>query len=279
MRTRDHHRFPPVVHTLLRDALDFLYPPACSLCRRTLSDTDSDPHSLCPVCRTNVAPPLPYRCDRCSAPVGPHLNTSNGCIHCRNDRFAFERVVSLGVYDGPLRNAVLAVKRPSGDVLASALAELLAVRERAFFRQFDPEVIVPVPHHWTDRLLSRHLPPVTLAARLARVLKAPHSSHILSKVRRTPPQSGLTPTERHQNLRGAFRLIGRPRLDGLRVLLVDDVLTTGTTAHRAAALLRKAGATVNVAVLARGLGALTSPAGAAPVAVPVAPSAAASLPI
>ena len=243
-----------------RDAVDFLYPPACAMCGRPRIAADSVPRLLCEACRCAVAPPLPHRCHRCSAPVGPYLDTTQGCIHCRSDRYAFERVVSLGAYGGSLRDAVLTVKQSRGEILATALAELLVLRDQEFFDSAKADVVVPVPHHWTDRVLSQHLPPETLAARIARLLKVPLSSHILAKVRRTPPQTALEPSERRNNLRGAFRLIGRPQLAGARVLLVDDVLTTGTTAHRAASLLKKAGATVNVAVLARGLGALTQPA-------------------
>ena len=167
--------------------------------------------------------------------------------------------MSLGPYGGALKDAILKVKQSRGDVLATALAELLVVNEPGFFDAAKFEVIVPVPHHWTDRLTSRHLPPETLAGRIARLLNVPLGSHILAKVRRTPPQTALEPTERRNNLRGAFRLIGRPQLAGSHVLLVDDVLTTGTTANRAASLLKQAGATVHVAVLARALGAMTPP--------------------
>jgi predicted amidophosphoribosyltransferase len=212
------------------------------------------PRFLCGECRTGIAPNIPDRCMRCSAPVGPYLDTTRGCVHCAADRFAFEQVLSLGVYDARLRSAVLAAKQAGGDVLTAALAELLARREADAFGNLKIELIVPVPHHWTDRLLRRHLPPVTFAARLSHLLDAPWSPHIIAKVRRTPPQSALEPTDRRNNLRGAFRLVGRPEFDGTRILLVDDVLTTGTTAHRAAALLKKAGARVYVAVLARGLG-------------------------
>lgn len=242
------------------DAADFLYPPTCALCRQSCDPAAAVSLALCDNCCAGVAPHLPDRCHRCSAPVGPYLETQQGCIHCRDDRFAFERVASLGVYEGPLRDAVLVAKAQSGDVLAGALAELLIDRERAFFEQVGVDVIVPVPHHWTDRLLRRHLPPATIGSRLARLLRAPYSHHILAKVRRTPPQTELSNTERRNNLRNAFRLIGRPELSGARVLLVDDVLTTGTTAHRAAALLKQAGATVNVAVLARSLGVHTAAA-------------------
>lgn len=238
-----------------RSALDFLFPPTCAACHRPPHDPLNDSPSLCSDCRAGIAPSLPHRCLRCSAPVGPHLDTARGCVHCAADRFAFENVLSLGVYDGPLRSAVLTAKQPHGDRLTAALAELLALNHAEAFSRQPIELIVPVPHHWTERLLRRHLPPVTLAARLARVLNAPCSPHILAKVRRTRPQAQLEPTDRRNNLRDAFRLIGRPQLQGTRILLVDDVLTTGTTAHRAAALLKSAGATVHVAVIARGLGA------------------------
>jgi predicted amidophosphoribosyltransferase len=169
---------------------------------------------------------MPQRCARCSAPVGPFLDTSSGCVHCRGDRFAFERVFSLGVYDAQLRSAVLAAKQQGGEVLTAALAELLARREADELQSLKIDLIVPIPHHWTERLLRRHLPPVTMATRLSRLLMATWTPHILAKVRRTRPQSQLEPTDRRNNLRGAFRLIGRARLDGTRVLLVDDVLTT-----------------------------------------------------
>lgn len=248
-------------HDYLRNAgratVDFLFPPACACCQQPLGDSHDSPRLLCGACRTQSAPILPDRCHRCSAPVGPHLDTTAGCIHCAADRFAFQRVLSLGVYADRLRSAVLSAKQSGGDVLAATLAELLAIREAETLAQLKFDVIVPVPHHWSERLLRQHLPPVTMAERLARLLHVPWTPHLLTKVRRTRPQIELNHTERRNNLRGAFRLRGRPQLAGAQILLVDDVLTTGTTAHRAAAVMKKAGAIVYVAVIARGLGSAT----------------------
>ncbi len=260
MQTRDRRRLSQGVQSLLRDTVDFLYPPACAACHRPLADACETPRFLCTDCRSQLAPIILDRCERCSAPVGPYLDTTAGCIHCRDDRFAFERVFSLGVYDARLRSAVLSAKQQVGDLLTASLAELLARREVDQLQALKIDLIVPVPHHWTDRLVRRHLTPATMAARLSRRLKAPWTPHILAKVRRTRPQTELNATERRNNLRGAFRLVGRPQLEGTRILLVDDVLTTGTTAHRAAAVLKKAGATVFVAVIARGLGPGSQPA-------------------
>lgn len=246
------HRLRQITRSVWQCAGDFVYPPSCAICRSVLCDDAGA--RLCSACRADVAPVLPHRCSRCSAPVGPHLGTERGCIHCREDRFAFAGAISLGPYEGGLRRACIAAKAPDGAIVAAALAELLVEREAASLRGAPVDVIVPVPHHWTERLLRAHLPPVTLAAWLSRLLRVPWSRHILKKVRRTRPQVELSPTARRANLRHAFRLEGRPRLKGARVLLVDDVLTTGTTAHRAAVELKKAGAVVRVAVLARGLG-------------------------
>lgn len=253
MQTRDRRRLSPGVRTLLRDTVDFVFPPMCAGCQRPLPDSSDTPRFVCLDCRQKLAPIIADRCRRCSAPVGPHLDTTAGCIHCREDRFAFERVFSLGVYDGALRSAVLSAKQPGGDVLTASLAELLFLRETDALQSLGIDLIVPVPHHWTERLLRRHLPPVTFATRLSRQLDVPWTAHLLAKVRRTTPQTELNASERRNNLRGAFRLIGGPQLEGSRILLVDDVLTTGTTAHRAASLLKKAGATVFVAVIARAL--------------------------
>jgi len=240
---------------LWRAGLDFVYPPACALCAAAL---DANAHGvaerrLCPACRSMLAPQVPNRCVRCSAPVGPYLDTSRGCVHCRNDRFAFERVLSLGVYEGALRSACLLAKGPAGAPLATGLADMLWSRINNDLRGII-DVVIPVPHHWTSRIGHAHFPPVSIGRLLARRLKGRWHTHILAKVRRTSSQVSLPVTERRHNLRGAFRVVGGSRLNGLTILLVDDVLTTGTTAHRAATELNKAGAErVLVAVIARAI--------------------------
>lgn len=241
-------------------AVSFLYPPVCCLCGRPLTGhalpagDESLAVRLCPGCVESVAPPIDHRCARCSAPVGPYLDTTHGCIHCRDDRFAFERIFSLGVYDGALAKACRLAKDQGEAPLTAALAELLWRRERESLVQESVAVVVPVPHHWTERLTRRHMPPVTLAAALARRLKAKLDTHILAKARRTPAQTSLPPARRRLNLRNTFRATGRLST-ALTVLLVDDVLTTGTTAHRAAQALKEAGAgRIVVTVAARGIG-------------------------
>jgi predicted amidophosphoribosyltransferase len=238
-------------------AVDFVYPPACAHCSVSLNVEDHERPRwwrLCRSCALSLSAPVPNRCARCSAPVGPYLDTTAGCTHCRGDRFAFARAVSLGVYEGALRGACLSAKGPRGGPLATGLAELLWSQVGHELDACGIDLVVPIPHHWTSRLWHSHFPPVSISRALSRRLKARWHGHILAKVRRTPCQVSLSATERRSNLRGAFRVVGGARLQGLRVLLADDVLTTGTTAHRAAVELIDAGAAqVLVAVIARGI--------------------------
>jgi ComF family protein len=252
--------FRSAAGTAWRSGVDFVYERACPRCRCELAHAadaavDRAWPRLCEGCAGEVAPPLEFTCFRCGAPVGPYLETSDGCVHCRDDRFAFERAVALGVYDESLRLACLSIKSSGAEALAAALGHLLWRRNGDELRRLDPEVIVPVPHHWMTRLSRGHNAAATIAGVLASRLRRPLLRAGLRKVRFTPSQTSLTPTERRANLRGAFQASRRRRLTGRRVLLVDDVLTTGTTAHRAArALLEGGAAAVVVAVIARGIG-------------------------
>jgi len=251
-------QFSRAIRDLCRTACDFVYPPVCPLCARDLPRTAASAASasrFCAGCREWIAPPIEQTCRRCSAPVGPFLETAAGCIHCRRDRFAFERVLALGVYQNELKAVCRKVKRPGGRIIASAAAGLLWDRIGAELMAERIDCVIPVPHHWTQRIARRHFASSCVAEVLARRLRSEFCARILAKVRRTPPQSGLNATARRKNLRQAFRAGSRSALAGRSVLLVDDILTTGTTAHEASKALRQAGADrVVVAVLARGLG-------------------------
>lgn len=232
---------------------DFLYPPACLTCGESLPSATP---ALCEACCQDLMQPAGPRCQRCAAPVGPYLDTTTGCIHCRNDKFAFRRVMALGAYDGRLRSAVLRGKHPHGAPLVAAMTDLLVDAWIADLLTEPFNAVVPVPHHWRRRFLRLHNPPETIAEQLARRLQRPYTPHILRKPRPTPSQTHAPISVRRQQQRGAFECPETVDLTGARLLLVDDVLTTGATAHAAATALRsRHAADVIVAVLARGVGA------------------------
>lgn len=260
MNVRSLHRtsVPTAFNRLAVAGFDFLFPPRCPLCRGEMRSTGRVARpNFCDECRQGLlGTARGDACLKCGAPVGPNLGASQGCARCRDDRFAFERVIRLGVYDGPLRLACLRGKQPRNEGLLHALAELTWNAAQQEFVAAQVDLVVPTPHHWMQNLFWPHNSAEVLATAWSRKLRIRCAARGLVKQRRTPRQVTLSPTGRRQNLKQAFKTRNPRQVAGRRVLLVDDVLTTGSTAHECARALRQAGAAaVTVAVIARGIGA------------------------
>jgi len=235
----------------LQAGRNFVYPPRCSLCG--ISQVCSG--SNCGLQIERIAPEVEQACDRCGAPVGPHLETSAGCSYCKNERFLFSRAVALGKYQGALRQLILNLKQNHGAFLGGSLGDLLFYRNQETFEKLAPNLIIPVPLHWIARLHRSHNPASIIAEALSHRLQAKYYGNILAKRKRTPTQTSLTPSKRRKNLRDAFEIRRRKQVVGQKILLVDDVMTTGSTANAATRVLLDAGACeVNVAVVARAPG-------------------------
>jgi ComF family protein len=197
-------------------------------------------------------PQLQRACPRCGSrlPAAPIA-----CPHCRDLRLNFREVCRLGTYEGLLRSAVLRIKRPQEQSLAVALTELLVERSADRLRSWQLDVVIPVPMHWARRAWRGENCPETIASGLGAALRLPVAPHLLVRHRRTVAQASLSPRRRRANVRGAFRTGRHADLPGARVLLADDILTTGATLNEAARTLCRAGASdVYVAVLARAEG-------------------------
>jgi ComF family protein len=134
-----------------------------------------------------------------------------------------------------------------------AMGEYFIQRRRTQLASLRPDVVVPIPMHWQRRWKRKTNSPDLLADRLGRFLRVPVLDRALRPCRNTLQHKYLPHHERFRNIRGAYRLAARHSLQGARVLLVDDVLTTGATCNEAAKLLKNHGGaeTVAVAVLAR----------------------------
>ncbi len=234
--------------------LNLLFPPRCAYCDAELSLVEDD-LLLCDRCRGALAPKSGTYCLRCGAPLSTDQPAPESCEMCEGVRLKFDRVVSLGTYRSQLREAVLRMKQPRGELLSAAMGRFYWLRRGADLSAVSPDVVVPVPMFWRRRLARGTNSPDILAECLARRLHVPLEPRMLVRSRNTAPQSSLKPRERRRNVRGAFRLRAGYALDGLGVVLVDDVLTTGATASEIAGLLKRGGASrVAVAVLARGIG-------------------------
>lgn len=231
--------------------LDFCFPALCPFCETR--EAESESRSLfCLNCQQICHELAGRQCQRCSAPVGPFVDTTKGCVHCRDGRYSFEAVCSLGPYREPLRSACLRAKLHAGHSIAMGLAQQVGIMRHHELMSWSPDLVIPVPHRWSEHLGRPHISSSTLAETLASMYRIPARFDLLLKIRHTPKQALLPPTKRKTNLRGAFGMGGGATLGGATVLLVDDILTTGSTAHECAKVLQQAGAAkVYVAVFAR----------------------------
>ena len=228
---------------------ELVWPRDCHLCGDRLPPSLAECW-LCDGCRTAVGADPHDTCSRCSSTVGPHTDTADGCGRCRGRRYRFEAAVRLGVYDGRLRDAVLAIKHAAGEPLAEQLGRAWAAERGGRLAAPLPTLIVPVPLHWWRRLRRGYDQAAGVARGVGAGLDLPVKAVLLRR-RSTPLQASRSATERWDNVRDAFRLRAGAVVRGERVLLVDDVLTTGATADAATGVLLAAGAAqVRVAVLA-----------------------------
>jgi ComF family protein len=239
------------VSNLIHGLVNLLYPAACHLCNTPLAPHGS---AFCHPCRTELLSDPHNVCPRCAATVGPFADVIQGCLLCRERKYAFEVVVRLGFYEGKLRDAILKMKHSRGETLADLIGEHWAVHAELILRSLGAEIVVPVPLHWRRRWGRGYNQSEALARAIADRLGLPCRPSCLRRVRHTPMQTAQSAAARLENVRGAFRARGA-EFAGHTVLLVDDVMTTGSTASEAARALRQAGAArVVVAVLARSHG-------------------------
>jgi predicted amidophosphoribosyltransferase len=204
-------------------------------------------------------------CPRCGGPLpqlsNPHRKDAdtaakpNGCYRCRGRKLWFDETIAAGLYEGRLRELLLAMKSDKGDPLSLAMGRLVWELRREHLQSLKVDVVSPIPLHWRRRLAHRTNSAAVLAEVLAGRLRAPMADGLLRRRRHTVAQSELTPPKRWENVRQAFSVPGGYHLNQAHVLLVDDILTTGATCSEAARALRKAGAQrITVCVVARAIG-------------------------
>jgi competence protein ComFC len=198
---------------------------------------------ICDECLSSFEPVPKRACDVCGRPLDgfeTQLNERLVCPLCHENKYAFERVRSYGLYRDALVRAILVLKfermEPLGEWFARRLAEV-AERER---ETLTADVVVPVPLH-RDREKERGYNQADLLAKpLAKRLKLPHKGVLLVRTRPRPDKQILSLEERWESVRGAFATRPGSQVDKQRVLLVDDVMTTGATLDACARALLEA---------------------------------------
>jgi ComF family protein len=232
-----------------------LFPSDCRICRAPLTTIARIP--VCEPCLAQIRPLDGLLCRICGEKLFISVaNSTEGalCGICRRAEPHFRRAVAYGVYEGALRDLVHLFKyqgtRPAGKLLGKLLDQAVRTMELP-----DAVIVVPVPL-WSGKRNARGFNQAEAIARSFLALQSSSSiqldTAILVRTRETASQTGLTRHQRRANVRGAFAVVRPEKIKGRSILIVDDVMTTGTTAGECARVLRRAGAKeVFVATVAR----------------------------
>ena len=219
---------------LFEPFLTLLYPPRCLVCR-TLGTS-----GLCAACAAQILPVAVPFCAVCG-----HTLTDSRCTNCAAQTPAFQCSRSLGAYDGVLRHAVHQFKYRDRPQLALPLGRLLAEYARAHASELNAlrfDALLPVPMHPVRQRVRGYNQSERLARVLGQELGLPLVTNVLVRARPTRPQVGLLGDARRTNLRGAFAVKQPNLVSGQTLLLIDDVVTSGSSLHECASVLNAAGA-------------------------------------
>lgn len=232
-----HKQIPHILHhyplRAFNALVEFCYPSRCAVCDRDCQANQP----LCDNCESELvhlesAP----ACSGCGAPLPDEAN----CPRCDGAGLKpLAKVLRLGVFDGPLKTLIHQMKYHGQWALAERLAERLMESAAVRTLLAESDLLVPVPLHWWRQTRRGYNQALVLARRLGRLADRPVALPI-RRVRNTETQTHLSATARQANLRGAFALVRPYQVAGRRIVLIDDVMTTGATLRAVGRLLRRA---------------------------------------
>lgn len=256
-----------------RKVLNLLIPERCAYCGAIRNFKEErqkplTPHGvkfhrewcLCEECQDLFeAEPL-NSCIHCGTFFSKKEFATDGCQRCKNRHLWFNRVIPFGRYQQDLRAAVFLMKKRGGERLTRTFAHLFFEYRAFSLQSVQPDVILPVPMHAFYRWVRGTNDAQILAQELGKILRIPYDERIVKCVRLTMAQRAVRMVQRNENVRGVFAPWDVPpdrvRWLGKRAMIVDDVMTTGSTVNELAKILKTefGFADVTVAVLARAKG-------------------------
>lgn len=240
---------PSIARAAVKACASLLYPPHCEGCA---SETSTGEY-LCGACQKKAKRIEPPFCATCSQPFEGAIDGTFSCANCLQRPFHFECAVSAYRSRGIVRDLIHRFKYHSDYRLRHPLADWLGESlhdARIVSHPFD--FFVPVPLHATRRR-EREFNQAEVLARLLEKKTGRPAFDCLRRIRNTPTQTRFDRNERMENLRNAFELRKNASVQGKHLLLIDDVLTTGSTVDECSRVLRRAGAaSVRVITVARG---------------------------
>jgi len=217
----------------LNGFLNLCFPPVCLHCHEQIPDQT---FWLCGNCQQRLQPVPEAHCPKCGCP-----SDTEACPNCAEMHYAFDRAVSLYLYEGAIKTVIHNLKYSGFSRIADWLANIAFQTIQADTDLQSVDMVCPVPLHRVRQRERGYNQSALIARAMAVKLQKPFQEHILVKNRNTASQTAMSRTARLSNVRGSFRM-GKSAVRGKRILLVDDVFTTGSTVNEASRTLRAAGA-------------------------------------
>lgn len=237
-RPRDPRRVKDMLTRFGRGALSIVYPPQCIAC----TSATGEAHALCPACWSGLSLISDPVCARLGTPFAHDFGPGMLSPAAIADPPRFDSGRAVALHDGVAKAMVARLKYGERLDLARAMARMMVQAGGPLLASAD--LLIPVPMHRGRLWQRRYNQAALLANEIGQLAGKPVLFDTLRRVKRTPPQVGLTRNERRSNLAGAFRIDPEKRatVEGRHCLVIDDVRTTGSTLNACAHILRQAGA-------------------------------------
>jgi len=225
------------MRALFKTFVSFLFPSQCHCCERFLEEGQQ---GICPDCLLRIRWIEPPFCTICGVPFLSGEIKNHPCGTCVTQKKYYTIARAIGHYDGPLREAIHRWKYEEKNYLTTFFGEKMA---EGFHHYWDPtffDLLIPVPLY-PQRLRERGFNQALLLVKeLSQRTGIPYQSGLLQKERATIPQIDLNGTEREKGVKGSFHVERKEDVEGKKILLVDDVYTTGATVNECSKVLLKA---------------------------------------
>lgn len=231
----------------LHKALNFInlaiFPHKCIFCNSIIQESD-----ICINCFVNLEFYTKHSCSTCALPIDSYLKKlTDKCIKCSQTSPYFDKIYTAFYYNEILSENIHKFKFYDKILYAKTYAKLISANIDSEY-----DFIIPVPLHYTKLVSRKYNQANEIAKELSKILYIPVINNNLIKIKNTKPQKNLKFSDRITNISEAFKLKNPSQINGKRILLVDDVVTTGATINECSKILKQAGACyVGVATCAR----------------------------
>jgi ComF family protein len=239
---------------LLEAFTSLFFPHVCQICLSHRATKNEG--YICAICWSSpkavqfVRPPF---CERCGLPYSGDITTSFECRNCRDQEILFRQARAAVVMANLTQQVIHRYKYNHALWFEPFLVDLILRASEGAICTDNYDLLLPIPLHWLKKYQREFNQAERLARSLSRATGVPVGRKLIARVKQTPTQTRFSRTERAHNMQGAFRYLPSSSLPGSRILLIDDVLTTGATANACAkALMDNGAALVDVWTVARG---------------------------